>query len=89
MPSFNMSDYMQPKWFLETKRGVGMAMAAVGVAIPMIAVWTGVTLDAASVGAFTSELVKWFEVTWNVVAYVMWVWGSFFPSAPLSVRKPV
>lgn len=84
-----MSDYMQPKWWLETKRGVGMAMAAVGQLVPLLAVYMGVTIDAATVGAFAAELAKWFDITWNVIAYVLWAWGSFFPTAPLAVKKPV
>jgi hypothetical protein len=89
MPAMNMSDYMQPKWWLETKRGVGMAMVALGVAVPMIAGWTGVTIDPATVGAMGAEIAKWFEVTWNVVAYALWLMGSFRPSAPITIAKPV
>lgn len=87
--ALNMSEYMQPKWWLETKRGVGMAMAAAGQLIPLAAVYMGVTIDAANWGAFAAEVAKWFEITWNVVAYFLWIYGSFFPTAPLSVKKPV
>ena len=84
-----MSDYMQPKWFLETKRGVGMLMAGVGALVPMVGAYFGVTIDAVTWGQFAAEVAKWFEITWNVMAYALWIAGSFRPSAPITVTKPV
>lgn len=72
-----------PKPWLDTKRGVGMAMAGVGTLLPLLAAYFGVTIDAATWGAFTAEVVKWFDITWNVVGYGLWAWGSIFPTAPL------
>ena len=83
----NMSEVMQPKWFLETKRGVGMAMAGVGTLLPLLAAYLGVSIDVATWGTFTAEVLKWFEITWNVVGYSLWAWGSFRPTAPLEVVK--
>lgn len=85
----NMTDYMQPKWWLDSKRGIGMAMAGLGAVIPAVAAYFGATIDAATWGQFAAEVAKWFEVTWNVIAYVLWIYGSFFPTAPLSITKPV
>lgn len=84
-----MSDYMQPKFWLNTKRGVGMFMAGVGTLLPLAAAYFGVTIDAATWGSFAAEVAKWFDVTWNVIAYGLWAYGSVFPTAPLSLKKPV
>lgn len=80
-----MTDYMQPKWWLSTKRGIGMAMVAVGAVVPVVGAYMGLTIDVATWGQFTAAVAQWFEVTWNVVAYGLWLFGSFYPTAPLTV----
>jgi hypothetical protein len=84
-----MSEIMQPKWWLDTKRGIGMAMAAAGTIVPLLAGYMGVTIDAATVGQLAAEIAKWFDVTWNVIAYGLMIYGMWRPSAPLSLTKPV
>lgn len=84
-----MTDVMQPKWWLDTKRGIGMAMLALGQAVPIIGAWFGVTVDAAMVGDLAANIAQWFDVTWNVIGGVLLLWGSWRPTAPLSFTKPV
>lgn len=76
-----------PKWWLDTKRGVGMAMVGLGTLVPILGAWFGVTVDASTVGELGTTLAQWFDVTWNVVGTVLWVVGSFFPTAPLKLTK--
>lgn len=84
-----MSEVMQPKWFADTKRGIGMLMVGLGTFIPLVAGYFGVTIDTATWGQFAANVASWFDVTWNVIGYVLWIWGTFRPTAPIAVMKPV
>lgn len=79
--------YNPPKFWLATKRGVGMLMVAVGQAVPLMGAWMGVEVDAATVGQMGVWIAQWFDLTWNIVGAGLWVIGSFFPTAPLKLTR--
>lgn len=83
-----LKDFVAPKWWLDTKRGIGMFMVGLGTAVPVLGAWFGVTLDPAVITETGQQVAVWFDVTWNIVGFVLWVWGSFRPTAPLAVMKP-
>jgi hypothetical protein len=78
-----------PKWWLDTKRGVGTLVLAVGQLVPLVGVWTGVSVDPAVVGDLAANLATWFEVTWNVVGGGLLLWGAWRPtSGPITLFDP-
>jgi len=85
----NMSDVMQPKWWLATKRGWGILLAGGATFIPMVATLVGLPIDASTVGVGGEIVTNWLESTGQLIGFGLLVWGSFRPTAPLSVTKPV
>jgi hypothetical protein len=86
--------YATPKWWLDTKRGIGMFMVATGHAVPAIAMMVAtffnidLHLDAAAWAEFGTTVAAWFDLTWTIVGYVLWVIGSIWPTAPLALKDP-
>lgn len=84
---------MQPKWWLETKRGWGMLITAVMGLItyagPLLSQWTGIPIDAAFVGLVGQVVANLLEAIGFCIGFYLWVVGSFRPTAPITVTKPV
>jgi hypothetical protein len=83
----DMTKIVPPKWWLDTKRGVGMAMLAAGQIVPVVGMWLGVSVDTATVGEFAATVATWFDVTWNVIGGALLIYGAFFPTAPLKLTR--
>lgn len=87
-----LKDISQPKWVPTTKRGVGMILAFFTTLLPFISgyvkVHYGVTLDAPLVALFGEVLTNLITTVGTVVGFVLWVWGSFRPTGPLTVLPP-
>jgi len=86
-----MPGYPEPKVWYETKRGIGMAMAAISAVLPVIMTtaggWLGINVDMSQWSEFSQNVAKWFDLTWTLVGYVLWVYGSFRPTAPIVLRR--
>lgn len=87
-----LKDIEKPKWALETKRGWGMVLTFAGTLMPVITIyskqWFGVAIDApmvALVGEAVSGVIDAVAVAAGVV---LWVWGSFRPTAQINVLPP-
>jgi hypothetical protein len=78
----------EPKWFLMTKRGVGMAIAAALVVLPFANQYFGLHLDVTVVKALGDSLSSWLDVSLKVFSAVLMVWGMFRPTGPLTVLPP-
>ncbi len=80
---------MKPKWVLTTKRGIGMLMVVLASVMPVAGAWVkakwGWEVDAPMVAVFGERLYGVVDAVALVSGFVLWVWGSFRPTAPLSV----
>lgn len=86
-----MKDVVAPKWVMSTKRGWGMALTFVSTLMPMINVWLagwGVHLDAPMVALIGEAGTQLIDSLGLAVGVALWVWGSFKPTAPLTVAPP-
>lgn len=89
----NMSDVMQPAWWLATKRGVGMAMVGVSYAVPTVAGWLCTAgyacwaVTSGDVEGFSNVVMSWMESTGYLIGMGLWAWGSWRPSSPLTLTK--
>ena len=77
-----------PVWWVKTKRGVGMAMMGLATLVPVLGVWMGVTLDAATIGQLGADIAAWFDLTWKIVGSGLWIVGSIFPTGTLTFFRP-
>ena len=75
----------QPKWVLSTKRGWGMVITGLTVAVPLIAQFTGLPLDQAVVNTVGQTVATGIDVVGTLVGVGLWIYGSFRPTAPLKL----
>lgn len=83
-----IKDVVMPKWFLDTKRGIGMVMAAMPPLVGFVGAYFGVTVDVATVGTLVTGVVDWVGFGIQVVGYGLWAYGSMYPTAPLTLMRP-
>lgn len=86
-----LKDIVKPKWALETKRGWGMALTFVGTAMPFVTVmakqYFGINIDAGMVALVGEAVTNLIDSVAVVSGVVLWVWGSFRPTAPLTLLR--
>lgn len=84
-----LKDIEKPKWALETKRGWGMALTFLGTAMPFVTVmakqYFDINIDAAMVAVVGEAVSQLIDSVAVVAGVVLWVWGSFRPTAPLQL----
>jgi hypothetical protein len=84
-----LKDIVQPKWVAETKRGWGMILTFAGTVLPMVNMWvqskTGVAIDAPMVALFGEAVNNVISSVGTFVGVCLWVWGSFRPTAPVTL----
>jgi len=88
----DMTEIVPPKWWLATKRGWGMLITGVMAGLPLAAgliySWFGVNITPEMVSNVNTAVLDWIEATGTVIGVALWVYGSFRPTAPLTVGKP-
>ena len=87
-----LKDIVEPKWALATKRGWGMLLAGVSTVLPFVNEYTkgkwGVSIDAPVVALAGEVGANLIDAVGLAVGYGLWIWGTFRPSAPLTVLPP-
>lgn len=86
-----IKDVVAPKWVPTTKRGIGMIVTFFTAVLPILSGWLatkGVHIDAPMVALFGQALGNVVDAVGTFVGLVLWVWGSFKPTAPLAVLPP-
>jgi len=88
-----MDEIMQPKWVLATKRGWGMTITGLTSLLPLLDTWVsmkwGVHISAPVVDLVGQAGTHVLDAIGMAVGVVLWVWGSFRPTAPLTLfRRP-
>jgi hypothetical protein len=86
-----IKDVVKPKWALETKRGWGMVLTFAGTVMPMVNMWLatkGVHVDAPMITLFGEAVNQLIDSVAVVAGVALWVWGSFRPTAPVTVLPP-
>lgn len=87
----DMVDVVPPKWVMTTKRGWGMFITFVVTLLPMLNLWLaskGWEVTIPMVQTIGSAGVGVIEAVGFAVGVALWVWGSFRPTAPLTVLPP-
>lgn len=87
----DMKDVVPPKWVLSTKRGWGMFITFVMTLLPMLNVWLtskGIEISAPMVQLVGSGVAGVIDAVGILIGIALWVWGSFRPTAPLTVLPP-
>jgi hypothetical protein len=88
----DIKDIEKPKWAMATKRGWGMALTFAGTLLPFVNMWvknkTGVEIDAPMVALVGEAVGGVIDAVAVATGVVLWVWGSFRPSAPITVLPP-
>lgn len=86
-----IKDVVQPKWVMSTKRGWGMLLTFVSTMLPMLNIWLsgkGINIDGPMVAIFGEAVTQLIDAIGLVVGVALWVWGSFRPTAPVTVLPP-
>lgn len=84
-------DMVPPKWVLSTKRGWGMLITFVSTMLPVVSVWLaakGINIEPGMVTQLGEAVGNLIEQVGVVVGLVLWVWGSFRPTAPITMVPP-
>lgn len=84
----SMTDVMQPKFVLSTKRGWGMVITAVTTAIPVVNLFgasKGIHIDGPMVALVGQSVGAALDAIGVACGVMLWVWGSFKPTAPLTL----
>lgn len=88
----DLKDIVAPKWVLSTKRGWGMVLTFAGSLLPFVNMWvkakTGIEIDAPMVALIGEAMANAIDAVGVLVGVLLWVWGSFRPTAPLTVLPP-
>lgn len=84
-----LKDVTAPKWVFATKRGWGMALTFLASVLPFVNVfvkkYTGIEIDAPMVSLVGEAVTHLIDSVGLAVGVALWVWGSFRPTAPLTV----
>jgi len=86
-----MKDIVAPKWMMATKRGWGMVIAGLSAGLPMFSWWLagkGINVDLPMITLFGETVSQMLDSVGLVVGFVLWVWGSMRPTAPITVLPP-
>jgi len=56
---------------------------------PIIGMQLGIKIDPSTVGTLVNAIVSWVGTGAQIVGYALWLYGSFQPSATLTVLPKV
>lgn len=87
----DLKDVVAPKWIFATKRGWGMVITFVTTMLPMLNVWMsgmGYSIDPGLVSLVGETGAQLLDTVGLVIGVALWVWGSFRPTAPITVLPP-
>ena len=86
-----LKDVVQPKWVMETKRGWGMVLTFAGTVVPLVNLYGaqyGIHIEPPMIALFGEAVGNVISSVGVAIGVVLWVWGSFRPTAPLNAMPP-
>jgi hypothetical protein len=86
-----LKDIVQPKWVMATKRGWGMLLTFAGTVVPLINLYGAqynIHVEPPMVSLLGEAVGNVISSVGVAAGVVLWVWGSFRPTAPVTVAPP-
>ena len=87
-----LKDIVEPKWALQTHRGWGMLITFLSTGLPFVNVyaqqWLGHGIDPGVVSLLGEAGARLIDDIGIAVGVCVWVYGTFFPTAPITVLPP-